>query len=174
MIDDNTIKASINFVRIEKLKPIESTYTFLDAYHHPMLTWPLPKSIIPLCFSLFSSSFLLLLNQSCSPFGRYSFLHCFDPKFGVVLDRIPLLCDNESAVKIANNPVQHSRTKHIDIRPSDVPVPQWRIFRCPLWPRFNIVQIRSTLLRWLLRCFFFEPSDLPVLRVGGPARSVFS
>ena len=34
----------------------------------------------------------------------------------MVLDRIPLLCDNESAVKIANNPVQHSRTKHIDIR----------------------------------------------------------
>ena len=36
--------------------------------------------------------------------------------YGVVLDRIPFLCDNESAVKIANNPVQHSRTKHIDIR----------------------------------------------------------
>ena len=31
------------------------------------------------------------------------------------LDRIPLLCDNESAVKIANNQVQHSHTKHIDI-----------------------------------------------------------
>ena len=28
---------------------------------------------------------------------------------------VPLLCDNESAVKLANNPVQHSRTKHIDI-----------------------------------------------------------
>ena len=36
--------------------------------------------------------------------------------YGVVLDRIPLLCDNESAVKIANNLVQHSRTKHIYIR----------------------------------------------------------
>ena len=36
--------------------------------------------------------------------------------YGVVLDRIPLLCDNKSAVKIAINPVQHSRTKHIDIR----------------------------------------------------------
>ena len=36
--------------------------------------------------------------------------------FGVKLDMIPLLCDNESAVKIAKNPVQHSRTKHIDIR----------------------------------------------------------
>jgi hypothetical protein len=35
--------------------------------------------------------------------------------YGVVLDRVPLLYDNESAVKIANNPVQHSRTKHIDI-----------------------------------------------------------
>jgi len=36
--------------------------------------------------------------------------------FGVQIDRVPLLCDNESAVKIAKNPVQHSRTKHIDIR----------------------------------------------------------
>ena len=30
--------------------------------------------------------------------------------------KIPLLCDNESAIKLANNPVQHSRTKNIDIR----------------------------------------------------------
>ena len=36
--------------------------------------------------------------------------------YGVVLEKVPLLCDNESAVKLANNPVQHSHTKHIDIR----------------------------------------------------------
>jgi hypothetical protein len=36
--------------------------------------------------------------------------------YGVVLDKVPLLCDNESAIKIANNSVQHSHTKHIDIR----------------------------------------------------------
>jgi hypothetical protein len=36
--------------------------------------------------------------------------------YGVVLEKVPLLCDNESAVKLANTPVQHSRTKHIDIR----------------------------------------------------------
>jgi hypothetical protein len=27
----------------------------------------------------------------------------------------PLLCGNESAIKIAYNPCEHSRTKHIDI-----------------------------------------------------------
>ena len=36
--------------------------------------------------------------------------------YGVALDKVPLLCDNESAVKLANNLIQHSRTKHIDIR----------------------------------------------------------
>ena len=36
--------------------------------------------------------------------------------YGINLKNVPLLCDNESAIKIANNPVQHSRTKHIDIR----------------------------------------------------------
>lgn len=36
--------------------------------------------------------------------------------YGINLSKMPLLCDNDSAVKIANNSVQHSRTKHIDIR----------------------------------------------------------
>jgi hypothetical protein len=32
------------------------------------------------------------------------------------MNHIPLLCDNESDIKIAYNPCEHSRTKHIDIR----------------------------------------------------------
>jgi len=35
--------------------------------------------------------------------------------YGVLLDKVFLLCDNESVVKLANNPVQHTRTNHIDI-----------------------------------------------------------
>jgi hypothetical protein len=35
--------------------------------------------------------------------------------YGVVLEKVPLFCDNESAAKIADNPIQHSHTKHIDI-----------------------------------------------------------
>jgi hypothetical protein len=36
--------------------------------------------------------------------------------YGVFLEKVHLLCDNESVVKIANNHVQHSCTKNIDIR----------------------------------------------------------
>jgi hypothetical protein len=36
--------------------------------------------------------------------------------FGIKFKQVPLLCDNESVVNLTNNPVQHSRTKHIDVR----------------------------------------------------------
>ena len=36
--------------------------------------------------------------------------------YGVHCDKVPLLCDNESAINIAYNPVDHTRTKHIEIR----------------------------------------------------------
>jgi hypothetical protein len=33
--------------------------------------------------------------------------------YGYKLTKVPLLCDNESAIRMADNPVDHSRTKHI-------------------------------------------------------------
>ena len=36
--------------------------------------------------------------------------------YGVICDKVPLWCDNESAIKISLNPVQHFKTKHIEIR----------------------------------------------------------
>jgi hypothetical protein len=32
------------------------------------------------------------------------------------LSKVPLLCDNESAICTADNPVEHNHTTHIDIR----------------------------------------------------------
>ena len=36
--------------------------------------------------------------------------------YGIILDQILILCDNTSAINLSKNPIQHSRTKHIEIR----------------------------------------------------------
>ena len=34
----------------------------------------------------------------------------------VDLGCVPILCDNTSAINLSKNPVQHARTKHIEVR----------------------------------------------------------
>jgi hypothetical protein len=36
--------------------------------------------------------------------------------YGYTMNQVPLLCDNESVIKITYNPCEHFRTKHRDIR----------------------------------------------------------
>ena len=36
--------------------------------------------------------------------------------FGITMDHIPRKCDNTSAISFTKNLIQHSRTKHIEIR----------------------------------------------------------
>ncbi|GKB32832.1 hypothetical protein Tco_0872233 [Tanacetum coccineum] len=36
--------------------------------------------------------------------------------YDVRLDDVPIMCDNKDAIDLSKNPVQHSRTKHIEIR----------------------------------------------------------
>jgi hypothetical protein len=36
--------------------------------------------------------------------------------YGCKLSKVPLLCDNESAIRMTDNPIEHSHTNHIDIR----------------------------------------------------------
>jgi hypothetical protein len=65
----------------------------------------------------------------CSSFYRRSRVYCRKTllraialerqtlkDYGYKLTKVPLLCDNESAIRMADNPVEHSRTKHIAIR----------------------------------------------------------
>ncbi|GJU20226.1 hypothetical protein Tco_1153568 [Tanacetum coccineum] len=36
--------------------------------------------------------------------------------YDIIYEKVPIFCDNTSAIAILNNPILHSRTKHIDIR----------------------------------------------------------
>ncbi|GJW52978.1 retrovirus-related pol polyprotein from transposon TNT 1-94 [Tanacetum coccineum] len=36
--------------------------------------------------------------------------------YDIIYEKVPILCDNTSAIAISNNPVLHSRTMHIEIR----------------------------------------------------------
>ncbi|GKA53525.1 hypothetical protein Tco_0746840 [Tanacetum coccineum] len=36
--------------------------------------------------------------------------------YDIIYEKVPLFCDNTSAIAISNNPILHLRTKHIDIR----------------------------------------------------------
>ena len=36
--------------------------------------------------------------------------------FNLYFKHVPIKCDNTSVISISKNPVQHSRTKHIEIR----------------------------------------------------------
>ncbi|GJW51770.1 hypothetical protein Tco_0093121 [Tanacetum coccineum] len=36
--------------------------------------------------------------------------------YDIIYEKVPIFCDNTSAIAILNNPALHSRTKHIDIR----------------------------------------------------------
>ncbi|GJZ38685.1 retrovirus-related pol polyprotein from transposon TNT 1-94 [Tanacetum coccineum] len=36
--------------------------------------------------------------------------------YGLFYDKVPIYCDSQSAIAISCNPIQHTRTKHIDVR----------------------------------------------------------
>nr|GEV17846.1 hypothetical protein [Tanacetum cinerariifolium] len=40
--------------------------------------------------------------------------------YGFFYDKVPIYCDSKSAIAISCNPVQHTRTKHIDVRKEGV------------------------------------------------------
>jgi hypothetical protein len=62
--------------------------------------------------------------------------------FGYNLSKVPLLCDNESAIRMVDNPVEHSRTKHIDIRHLFTkPLDEKRF--CRLRSELNVLDLRN-------------------------------
>jgi hypothetical protein len=37
-------------------------------------------------------------------------------EFGVIFERVPLMCDNTSIISVAENPIFHKRMKHLKVR----------------------------------------------------------
>jgi hypothetical protein len=104
--------------------------------------------------------------------------------FGYNLRKVPLLCDNESAIRLVDNPVENSHTKHIDIRhhflrdhqqKGDIDVYHIStenqlvdIFTKPLEEK-RFCRLRSELrvcLVWLLALAFSPKSQKPNQRAG--------
>ena len=66
------------------------------------------------CVSMSTAESEYIAAASCCAQLLWMRQHLKD--FGVNFDKVPLLCDNVSAIQIAHNPVQHNKTKHIEIR----------------------------------------------------------
>ena len=66
------------------------------------------------CVSLSNAEFEYIAAGSCC--AQLLWMKQTLKDYGINLKQVPLFCDNESTIKIANNPVQHSKTKHIQIR----------------------------------------------------------
>ena len=66
------------------------------------------------CVSLSTAESEYIVARSC--YAQLLWMKQTLKDYGIHLNNVPLYCYNESTIKIANNPVQHSKTKHIQIR----------------------------------------------------------
>nr|GEW84880.1 hypothetical protein [Tanacetum cinerariifolium] len=63
--------------------------------------------------------------------------------YGFFYDKVPIYCDSKSAIAISCNPVQHTRTKHIDMR-TEIDLPQSlpsNLGKLGLVFGFNLIQV---------------------------------
>ena len=69
--------------------------------------------------------------------------------FGVALHNIPIFCDNTSTINITKNLVQHSHTKHIEIRHHFIRDQ----FSPNPWMKINFARLKEN-LEWLMWMMF--------------------
>nr|GEX54860.1 hypothetical protein [Tanacetum cinerariifolium] len=78
---------------------------FVDPYH--------PDKVYRLHFNVFSRSRVCFLSACCA---QVLWMRTQLTDYGFHFDKIPMYCDSKAAIAISCNPVQHSRTKHIEVR----------------------------------------------------------
>ena len=76
----------------------------------------LAKSRIPFHYPLKRLNTSLLVVVAPNFYGCRSWVQKLLLDYGIRQEHLSIYCDNTSAINISKNPVQHSRTKHIEIR----------------------------------------------------------
>jgi hypothetical protein len=98
-----------NFV--ESLVDRKSTSGACHFLGHSLVSWSSKKQNL---VALSTAEAEYITASSCCTQILYLKQSLVD--YNIKLGSVPLLCDNESAMKIAKTPILHSRTKHINIR----------------------------------------------------------
>ncbi|GJW72143.1 gag-pol polyprotein [Tanacetum coccineum] len=96
---------------------------FVDPYH-PDKVYHLKKALYglkqaPRAWNLHlnvSPAGLSNVTLGCMLSTKFLWLRTQLTDYGFHFDKIPMYCDSKAAIAISCNPVQHSRTKHIDVR----------------------------------------------------------
>nr|GEU54836.1 uncharacterized mitochondrial protein AtMg00810-like [Tanacetum cinerariifolium] len=65
------------------------------------------------CTSMSSSEAEYVSLSACC--AQFLWLRTQFTDYGFLFDKIPMYCNSKAAIAISCNPVQHSRTKHIDL-----------------------------------------------------------
>ena len=89
-------------------KSTSGTCQFLG---HSLISWHSRKQN---SIALSTAEAEYIAAGSCCAQILYMVQQLHDYKLNFV--NVPILCDNTSAINISKNPIQHSRTKHIEIR----------------------------------------------------------
>jgi len=76
-----------------------------------LISWQCKKQA---CVALFTAEPEYIADRSCC--AQTLWLRQQLNDFGILLNKIPMLCDNTSAINLTKNPIMPSRTKHIEIR----------------------------------------------------------
>jgi len=78
---------------------------------HALVSWSSRKQN---CVALSTTEAEYIALNGCS--GQILWMMQTLLDFGLTFNKVPLKCDSKSAIDLSNNPVHHSRTKHIDVR----------------------------------------------------------
>ncbi|GJS24469.1 hypothetical protein Tco_0453101 [Tanacetum coccineum] len=78
---------------------------------HRLVSWS-PKKMKKYCISTTEAEYIALSGCCAQILWMRSQLR----DYGFAFNKIPMYCDNQSAIALCCNSVQHSRSKHIDIR----------------------------------------------------------